>query len=282
MSQTSSVPGKFKILFDAKSSQVQVELENNCQKHGPLAPRLTTLFDAIKAKGWDYATSSTSGAALNAGDLKGYQVLCILTRLRQTAPGGSNPFPPNADFQYQEAEIAAIVDFVASVGGLLLISNHGPMPNNVRNDQTINDRNLAKAFGITMAPAHFRSPGHALDLSGACLSSAPAIAKTILADVSAVMVHNCCAITPGSVGTPIVSLPEGVRNISPTNSDSPEGKVYALALNHGQGRVIIAGNSGIAGNSNSTYPAMGMIDTADNKTFLLNCLAYLGKLEIKA
>jgi len=59
-----------------------------------------------------------------------------------------------------------------------------------------------------------------------------------------------------------------------------QGWNYAITLGYGKnnGKVIVAGNSGICGNSTpqSKYPAPGEIGTPDNQQFPINCLAYLG------
>ena len=46
----------------------------------------------------------------------------------------------------------------------------------------------------------------------------------------------------------------------------------------GQGAVIVAGNSGIAGDLGNNDPAPGMVASGNNLMFLLNCISYLGNL----
>ncbi len=259
-----------KILFDSKSSQVEVQIETHA--------RLTELYAAITARGWTFERTNVSGAPLTLAQLNQFNVLCILTRLHQTAPDTTNPFPDGTNFQFDPTEVSAIEQFVHQGGGLLLISNHGPFPDKPRDDQTVNDKTLAAAFGFTIAPATFQSSSGPLVMSGASLSPDPRVAP-ILSGVTSIEVHNCCSITP-AVGTvilaaPIAFLPSGVTNVSPINHESPSGKAYAWALNHGAGRVIIAGNSGLAGDTGSPFPAAGLIDAASNKQFLLNCLAWI-------
>lgn len=189
-------------------------------------------------------------------------------------------------FQYQASEIAAIQAFVAGGGGLLLISNHGPFPNKPSDNQTVNDTTLAAAFGIALTPACFQyHTRRTILMNGSQLNTA-AFGSTILDGVGGaggIEVHNCCGLsmTPLTGFSPtnlqaIATLPSGLINHSPINNQSPKGMVYALTFSYQPGQVIIAGNSGLAGNSQSTYPAPGLIDCHGNEIFLLNCLAYVG------
>jgi hypothetical protein len=257
-----------KILFDRESSQVQVQLETK-------GKRLKTLFDALSKHGWRYSLSSDP---LTSEELEKYQVLAIFTRKRATQPGTKNPFPKDHSFAYSEREIAAIKRFVYRGGGLLLISNHGPLsPSNPKNDWTVNDKVLARAFNIEIKPACFRIPRKRLmTMSGKWLSTDPAIASTILKGVSSIVAHNSCAISamPGARATKIARIPHDAIDTS-GNDFRPEHHCYALTLPHGSGNIIVAGNSGISGDPDTTYPGKGLIDTGDNKAFLLNSLRYV-------
>jgi hypothetical protein len=53
---------------------------------------------------------------------------------------------------------------------------------------------------------------------------------------------------------------------------------YGIKLN--DSRVIVAGNSGLAGDDGCTIPAPGTIRYGNNLSFLLNCFKYLAKLPI--
>ena len=66
-----------KILFDAKSSQVQVDVETGT--------RLTNMYDTItQVHGWTYEVSTVEPLTLEY--MMAFDVVCILTRLLQTAP----------------------------------------------------------------------------------------------------------------------------------------------------------------------------------------------------
>jgi hypothetical protein len=301
------------ILFDSKSSQLEVQVQTGT--------RLTNLYHAIQKRGWQSSTTllpASGGDAplLTIGLLNNYNVLCILTRLDQKAPPspslgpypeGSNPPPffrifEQNSIQYWPEEITAILNFVYNGGGLLLISDHGPpSQKEIMDNQTINDCQLAAAFGVAIEPAMFVNPNGLIVMSGSCLNSA--FSANILDNVTSIVVHDCCAIFPFDQGAgfvPVVSLPDGLNNVSPINNVPPadaNGNTLAYALcnpNYGSGKVIIAGNAGIAGNSDHPYPSQGLfytsppsvqlmpytsppsyLPTAQNDVFLLNCLEYL-------
>lgn len=299
-----------KILFDSKSSQVQVQQETGT--------RLTDLYGAIQARGWEYSESPWTGEPLTYDYLQTFDVICILTRLEQTAPPQANkpppkhlpkyppgtipgpytnPFPENTSFQYTPDEIAAIQSVVGSgQAGLLLISDHGPFKTDRTDNQTINDCQLAAAFGVELQPATFEQGPAGLPQVDLLMSRAngslnpssnPLIDEWILKNVSAIQVHNSCAIFPlqglattGPRGGPIQSwpiaaIPAGASNGSPINTLPINGMSYALLICYSNGYAIIAGNSGLAGNADSPFPAQGLFSAFDNKIFLLNCLEFL-------
>ena len=310
------------ILFDSRSSQVQI--------HDQTGTRLTDLFNAITSTNnkpaWNYtlsglpktpegeAPSLTSELTNNKSN---YNVLCILTRLDQLAPtiAKLGPYPEGSNtppffrifqqnsFCYSPQEIAAIVGFVNGGGVLLLISDHGPAQDLVKDNQTINDCQLAAAFGVAIEPAMFVNPNGLIEMSGSCFNTN--YSGNILQNVTSVVVHDCCAIfpfAPNSEIVPIVSLPDGLKNVSPINNIPPPGTngetlAFALCNSSYKGNIIIAGNSGIAGNADHPYPSQGLfyatppapplqmpyaplftappLPAAQNSTFLLNCLAFL-------
>ena len=256
------------ILFDKGSSQVQVQLETG--------NRLTTLFDAITGQlhsTWSIGPDRLSGEALAGAD-----VLVILTRHQATAPGTTNPFPANWDFAYTQEELQAIQQFVAAGNGLLLISNHGPFSQGSV-DWTVNDKVLAGLFGVAINPAAYVSPaGPPMTMSGADLNTAT-FGSTILSGVTSIAPNDSGAVS-STAGAVIAAIPANAVNKSPTFPNPPAGQSYAVLAptsTSGQGLVIVGGNSGIAGNAGTNYPAPGRIGTGSDLQFLTNCLAVLGK-----
>jgi hypothetical protein len=249
------------IVFDKGSSQVQVDLETG-------GKRLKTLFDAITAEGWTFAIGPDriDGAALQGADC-----LAILTRRGATQRGTTNPFPADWDFSFTSSELQAVGDFVNGGGGLLLISNHGPFSAGSF-DWTVNDRVLAAQFGVTINPAAYQSPeGRTLTMSGIDLNPAQ---SDILRGVTSIVPHNSCAVSTGDPADFIAHIPANAKNSSPIFKNGPAGESYAVTA--GSGRIIVGGNSGIAGSEGTNYPASGLIDAGGNKQFLLNALRVAG------
>jgi hypothetical protein len=246
-----------KILFDKGSSQVQVQLETNA--------RLNTLFDAIEQEGWEYEIGPDR---ITPDSLAGVNCLVILTRHRATQPGTENPFPGDWDYAFTPDELEAIVDFNRGGGGLLLISNHGPWPGGT--DWTVNDKVLAAQFGVLINPAAYILPGGPLTMSGPDLSP-----SVILEGVTSIVPHNSCAVS-GDAASPLVKIPSNAENLSTTFPNGPAGQSYAVVAAPHCGQIIVAGNSGIAGDPDSGYPAAGMIDAGSNKRFLINSLKWVG------
>jgi len=254
------------ILLDSLSTQVQV--------HKRLHIRLNTLLGAIRSEGWTYAFSRDP---ITKGQLDDCDVLAILTRHPVGFDDATNPNPSAASaYAYEPtAEIPAIVDFVHSGGGLLLISNHGPAGTSP--DDTVNDRVLANAFNVVIKPAHFTPPPPAKLLSMTSANSLNgALSNGVLFQVSEIASHNSCAIHggPGLTFSSIARIPSNADDKS-ANNISPNNQHYAITLNHGSGKVIVVGNSGMAGDDGCTNPAPGTIVYANNLLFLLNCFKVL-------
>ena len=53
---------------------------------------------------------------------------------------------------------------------------------------------------------------------------------------------------------------------------------FAVSYALGSGRIIVIGHSGITGDAGTPLPSQGQIGAADNLTFLMNCVAYVGGL----
>jgi hypothetical protein len=254
------------ILFDKGSSQVQVQLATGT--------RLNTLFGTIQREGWEFDIGPDR---ITSDSLAGVNCLVILTRHRATKRGTTNPFPSDWDFAFTPDELAAIQEFNVNGGGLLLISNHGPFgPGDV--DWSVNDRVLAAQFGVAINPAAYQMPGRPrppLTMSGPNLSPNPNPQKNILEGVTSIVPHNSCAVS-APLASPLATIPPEAENTSPTYPNGPAGQSYALVVAPNRGQIIVAGNSGIAGDPDSDYPAKGMIDAGSNLQFLLNALNWVG------
>jgi hypothetical protein len=262
------------ILFDPKSSQLQVQEETSA--------RLNSLFGAIESEGWvkggtggTWAQEILIDPISNLPGGKG-NVLVILTRYPFTVPGSTPAFPPSTDFSYLTSEISAIQSFVEAGGGLLLMSNHGSSPSESANWSQY-DQALAAAFNVTLLPAYFVVAGNEfMTFSGGLLNND--LSSTLLNQVSSIVVHDCCGVSvqQGTDFTPIAELPLNTTDTS-GNNYSPVGQYFGVTLEYGKGQVIILGNSGwVADDGGCPCPAPGLLPQGSNMTFLLNCLKVLG------
>lgn len=283
------------ILFDSLSSQVQV--------HRRLNIRMNTLLGAIQSEGWTY---SFSRDPITEGQLHGCDVLAILTRIHVSFADATDPNPsPPLDYTVEipTGEIPSIQTFVNKGGGLLLISNHGP-DNLDKNGHigdpmghlgdTQHDKDLAKAFGVVINPAHFTVPKASVEpnglqdtlmsITGDSLNSEPS--NSVLFQVKEIAVHNSCGIQ-GEKSIPwtsIAKIPKdaidhsgyGFLSNDPTKNEQQH---YAIRLDYGSGKVIVAGNSGLAGDDGCTIPAPGTILYGNNLLFLLNCFKHLAGMK---
>ena len=272
------------ILFDSLSSQVQV--------HRRLNIRMNTLLGAIQSERWTHSFSQ-GPITKSSGQLDGCDVLAILTREQLSFDGYfTNPIESKA-FAYTDEEIDAMQSFVKNGGGLLLISNHGPYnpDNNPPNDGALGDTQydvkLAEAFGVVINPAHFndKDGNTLLQMTNENNSLNPGLESGILFQVSKIAVHNSCGIQ-GKKSTPwtsIAKIPDDAKDNSGYKIKSHDPKAnqqqhYAIRLDNS--RVIVAGNSGLAGDDGCTIPAPGTILYGNNLLFLLNCFKYLGGIPL--
>jgi hypothetical protein len=238
------------ILFDSLGSQPQIQ--------SITLTRLNTLRGAMASYGysigrqWSVAFSDWQQPLQK--QLDGVDVLVILTRHFASYPG----LPPDEDLD-------AIQAWVEQGNGLVHISNHGPILPNNHTDWTTYDAPLAARFGVTIVPAGFTGDGD--------LVMTPA-ESPVSQNVSTIVAHNSCGIQAKD-GVTIAALPAGVVDRS-GHDYNPADYVYATTVEKGFGSVIVAGNSGIAGDLGNDQPAQGTITLGNNLQFLLNCIAFVG------
>ena len=140
---------------------------------------------------------------------------------------------------------------------------------------------LAKQFKVILHPAHFEDPSKKLmtmSLDAGQLNSE--LEDGVLFQVNEIAVHNSCGIQvePGYDFQWIAKIPKHAVDKSPHGNFNPADHYYAIRRYHGGGRVIIAGNSGLAGDDGCTMPAPGTILYANNLLFLLNCFKELARI----
>lgn len=233
-----------RVLFDTKT--IQANLQNRGGK------RLLDFFQIV-AEISNEPCLGTLSQTIDAGCLAVCDILVVPTRREP----------------YEDCEVAAIQKFVEDGGGLLLMSNHGDIPEN-HNNWTRYDFKLAQAFNVNLQRAWFedKNKNPALLSDGDLNFDHP-----IMSGVDQIAFNNCCGVS--GAGTWLArlnsSVYDRVASIEPTNF------LFGVALDYGKGRVVVTADSGFVGNSETTA---GLIDMRSNKCFLKNILLWLDHQEI--
>jgi hypothetical protein len=107
----------------------------------------------------------------------------------------------------------------------------------------------------------------------------PDAPAAIIRGVSTIEALDSGGIVPAmpnrfGTGTVLVPLPAGCSDKSGLGYD-PAALAFAVLYFFGDGKVIVIGHSGIAGDDDTHYPSRGQIGDADNLLFLMNCVTYL-------
>ncbi len=253
-----------RILFDSMGSQVQVQNETGT--------RLNTLLGAIASMGYSagapWSFSFTDYRQPIFEQLDGVDVLVILTHQRAVYPGLPPAIPSDVSFSFFDDDLEQIPQWVSQGKGLLLVSNHGAFTPGQPPYWPVNDAVLASKFGISIVPAAFMGAG-ALSIRPA--AGAPA---RIVSGVTQLTANNSCGIAADG-STVIAPIPPGATDRS-GNGYSPADYAFSLLKPWNDGSVIVAGNSGTAGDRGNNWPSNGKIPDGNNLHFYLNCLAYLG------
>lgn len=253
------------LLLDSRAMQTRFHVHDGV--------RLGTFISAMEAAG---VTVVFSEDRLDADSIHGADVVMIPTR---AAVDGN---------EYSPAELAALEQFTADGGGLLLMSNHGDLPGRNAWDHTRHDRVLAARFGVDIQPAWFAQnerdlpdgaePRVLTKLDGDLLNADhPVFAATSPHNtVRTVVTNNCAAISRGA-GVPLVSLAPSM--IDWRNGFAVSEHVFGCALEGTparRGRVVVLADSGFIGNAGTTLPGPGLIEEGDNLRFVLNTVGWLG------
>lgn len=257
-----------KILFDSMGTQMQVQ-------ETPPHDRLTTWFQSLTDLGYDHQPSDWTQPIEN--QLEGVDVYVTLTRQWWSA----GPIPGGTCFSYTQADLAALQKFVNGGKSALIFTNHsqklgdGPL-------WPVFEIQLAAALGIQLVFASF-APSMSVPLGpSGCpnalrtLSMAPSTAApaALVKGVTSVEAWDSGGIVR-SGGTPLIDLPPDCHDQSGLGY-APGACTFGSLYTLGSGKVIVLGHSGIVGNYGTCKPSPGQIESADNLTFLNNCITYLG------
>jgi hypothetical protein len=275
-----------KVFFDPWSAQVQVQQQTG--------QRLMTWFDSIAGLGYEYTIGNTGPLEPQLQDCDLY---VSLTRQHASAGGPTGPISATANFGYTPNDLGYLQTWVSSgQGNILMFTNHsqpwGSGPN-----WPLNEIQLAASLGIPLVFALFAPTGSSPTANPApCtpimqmlnMAPNPNGPSSLIAGVSAVQAWDSGGILPGitgmmpggmiaSSGTPIIQLPPSDQCVDTSGLNyNPDACAFAVLYEVGNGKVIVAGHSGITANVNDICkPSPGQIGYADNLTFLNNCIEYL-------
>jgi hypothetical protein len=257
-----------KILFDAMGTQMQVQ-------QTPPHDRLTTWFQSLADLGYECQPSDWQTPLEQ--QLEGIDVYVTLTRQRWSA----GPIPKGTCFSYTQADLAALQRFVDGGKSALIFTNHsqslgdGPL-------WPIFEIQLAAALGIQLVFASFAAARSVPLRPSGCpnalrtLTMAPSVAApaALVKGVTSIEAWDSGGIVRSS-GTPLIDLPPDCVDHSGLGY-CPGACTFGSLYTLGSGKVIVLGHSGIVGDYGTCKPSPGQIESADNLTFLNNCITYLG------
>lgn len=256
-----------KILFDLYGQQIQAQVNQG--------NRLTGMFATLNDAGYAYDIAK---GGLSDTALTGYDVLILTTRM-------DNPF--------EKEELAAITNFVKNGGGLWCMANHaGFSLGNIDNNHVRYTGSVCSTFWSAYEAAAYSSTNSAnneVSLTGSNLSNHPTITgqngwpivkggnSTV---VNTVVTRSFCAVYPNQFSQSIGAL-QGLNYVENTQNKAPitAGVLWSIGLsdqdNVGKGRVVICGDSGWLGNTNSNWPGPGEYQNGDNAQYMLNTVTWL-------
>ena len=252
-----------KVLIDRKGLQAQWHFEDN--------ERLKAFKTELER--CQYSVDSWSPSGLAEDQLKECDVLVITTRWRRLKT------TPPEEFDYSEAEVKSIFDFVHNGGGLLLMSNHRPCHEF--------DAKLAKELelGVSIECTWFehQQGGRTVLCETALNSEHPIIAAAGEEPVRCIVTNSSCSIR-SKRGQWVVSLSSEMVDELTERHPDPDRQFFAHALEinselspEKRGRVVTIADSGFIGTDTTTKPGPGLIGQGDNLRFIMNAIRWLGK-----
>ncbi|WP_298513309.1 hypothetical protein [uncultured Kordia sp.] len=256
-----------KILFDRYGQQIQVQINQG--------NRLTGMFETLTEANYAYDIAQ---GALSDATLNGYDVLILTNRM---------------DDPFEKAELEAITNFVTNGGGLWCMANHsGFNLGNINNNHVRYTGSVCSTFWSAYEAAAYSSTDrqdNEVPLTGTNLSNHPTIIGAkgwpivkggTTTVVSSIVTRSFCAVYPNAFSTSIAAL-EGLKYVVNTQSSKPitNGVLWSIGLSDpksvGKGRVVICGDSGWLGNTDSDWPGPGEYQNGDNAQYMLNTVTWL-------
>lgn len=215
--------------------------------------------DGVRLASFIACLASAGGqVAFQRGPLTDLQADVLVIPTRSPADIGSSP-----GTRYSTEELDDIASFVRMGGGLLLMTNHGDVPDRAP-DHTAEDARLAERFGITIERTCFVDPAGPAEMA--------ASAGHPVTDGVARVVTMTTSSLIGTDATVLVPLPPSM--IERCDRAPASGRSFALAAERG-GRVVVVGNSGFIGTPGTALPNRGLLAVADNSRFVVNAIRWL-------
>jgi hypothetical protein len=237
----------------------------------------------LRGDGWSVESST---GTFDAGVLSRARILVIANAI---AANNVNNWTLPTPSAFSAAEIAAIRDWVASGGSLLLIADHMPFPGAAGDLAAVFDIRFSNGFAFD--PAQIVLPSTCLTESQVHQfrkSDATLREHAITNGVDSVGTFTGSAFQTGSTATPLMVFGPGAVSIEPVTawqfpSSTPRvavsGWFQGAVLEYGEGRVGVFGEAAMF--SEQTCGAgtpMGMNSPAaqHNRRFVLNVIRWLG------
>jgi hypothetical protein len=271
------------ILFDSWSTQVMVQqLPSTVNFPASFTPspdyntglRLNTILGAMQSFGFGKIPPTSSNRAwkvsyttppITPDQLAGADVYVSLTRMQ------------GDDFAYTTDELTHLSNFVSNDGkGILLMTNHGPLPDAPNDNYTKNDAALAKVFFNIQLQPYYVTLNNDMVMD---VNNQDSALQYIANQVTAIVAHDSCVIVPPNAPfNSIAKFPIGAQaynSVTGKWTTPPASPHFSIMVPYGAGKVIVVGNSGMIGDYGSPYPAAGIIPLENNLMFFLNCVGYL-------
>jgi hypothetical protein len=175
---------------------------------------------------------------------------------------------------FSEAEIATIREWVSAGGSLLLIADHAPFG--------AASSDLATAFGVRMHGGFVEVPDEPSDPLMFSRENGRLGEHEILTSVDRIMTFTGQSLSGPEGAAPLLILPQTAIEFVSIGGDAfesqPAGPLQGLALNHGDGRVVVLGEAAMLTAQVSAGSDFGMnIPGNDNQMFALNVMHWLSE-----
>jgi hypothetical protein len=269
-------------MFESAHPRVVIDEAHNNASTAGWASRYWPLARLLRRDGYDVRRGTD---LFTEHALEGVEILIIANASGAPKPqfmGINLPVKTDRrreDPAFTEAEIGVVRRWVEAGGTLLLIADHAPFG--------AASAAMAAAFGVTMYQGFVEVPGELSDpLLFSDTNSRLGRHPIITGRDEKTAIHRVMTFTGQSLDGPpeaavLLALPDSaVEYISQGDSLVPHraGKAQGLALEVGQGRVVVLGEAGMLTAQVANGEPFGMnLPDNDNRQFALNVMHWLSR-----